>query len=192
MESRSATFWRSRVAFLITSLAIWLVTAATTLTTPPVDAAMAARAVSGAEWLAERASANPAAVADVSGDDGLIEWLLKWGLPDEKSYDAFSDHLESLGYDRELAVQWFLEELPRVLLAHEAAETADTLDLEQIRAEIAASPTVALDERGERRIRKLFRQRGLALVPEQVRVIVAPFKDRIEQLFATASTGGSR
>ncbi len=189
METRSATFWRSRVAYLIAGLAIWMVAAATTLTIPPVDTAMAERAVSGAEWLAERASANPAAVADVSGDDGLIEWLLKWGLPDEKSYDAFSDHLESLGYDRELAVYRFLEELPRVLLAHEAAATADTLDLEQIRAEIAASPTIPLDERGERRIRKLFHQRGLASMPEDAREIVAPFQDRIEQLLAQSAKG---
>lgn len=189
MEARSATFWRSRVAFWITGLAIWMVAAATTLTIPPVDKAMAERAVSGAEWLAERAKANPAAGSSVSGDDGLIEWLLEWGLTDAKSYDAFSDHLESLGYDRELAVYLFLEELPRVLLAHEAAETADTLDLEQIRAEIAASPTIPLDERGEQRIRKLFHQRGLALVPEQARAIVAPFQDRIEQLLAHSANG---
>jgi hypothetical protein len=192
MRARLATFWRRRAASVIAGLAIWMAAAATTPATPPVDTAMAERAVSGAEWLAGRASENPAAEANTSGAGGLVEWLLKWGLADEETYAAFSGRLESLGYDRELATYLFLEELPRVLLAHEAAATADSLDLEQIRAEIAASPTIPLDERGEQRIRELFYQRGLASVPDEVRAVVAPFGDRIERLLATASKGGDQ
>jgi hypothetical protein len=72
MRERITRTYR-RVAVWVSVLAICVFAAASVRPPPPVDAEMVERAVSGAEWLAGRAAADPERAAQAQGSDDLVE-----------------------------------------------------------------------------------------------------------------------
>ena len=157
----------------------------TTPKTPSLDAEMAERAISGAEWLASHASPRSETPAGPPLTGAVIEWLL-----DASDDAAFADYLITLGYPRELAIYQFLGELPLVLFAYEASTTRDVRDINRIREDIATSPTVPLNAEDEQRLAALRHELDLASVPEPAKEVVSVYSARIGRLLEAYRSGG--
>lgn len=192
MGMRCGRVWHSRIATWVASLAICLATAATNQAPPAMDAAMIERAVAGAEWLAERAAEVPERGERAANAADLTDWLLAAGGAETTEYEAFAAYLTGIGYDDPLfAVQIWLDEFPRLLVAAEAARrSAELRSISDIQAEIRTLPIVPLDEAGEAERDQLFDEMALVLTMEDERQAAAQAKDRIavlQAIFAKAT-----
>ena len=171
-------------------LAASLMLLGTTPAPPRLDAGMAERVVSGAEWLAKTAAARHVAPSDSAITQDRIEWLLSAGLATEDNHTKFSEHLAAVGYPPELAVYYFLEELPLVLMAYEAVKTQGIRERRIIQKEIHALPTLPLNDADEQRRTALIHEKNLASVPKEAKQIISQYTERMASLLSTPQKGG--
>lgn len=159
--------WASRAVSLAASVAIWLITSATALAPPPVDAEMVERAIAGAELLAKYATENSEESPLRDSDAALLDWLLTAGGLADRRNERFASELAQVGYENSpLAVSLWLEEFRRVETAALAALYSDNArPIEEIEADINARPRVPLDDRDRAIRHQLMTEHALATVP---------------------------
>lgn len=188
MRGRAMTHWHLRVAVWASVLAICVFAAASVRPPPPVDTAMVERAVSGAEWLAERAAADPERAARAQGSDDLVEWLLVASGAVGEDYSIFAAHLARIGYDDPLfSVQVWLEEIERVLAAADAEARAGSIrTVKEIETELQSLPSIPLDDQDREVRERLLVENMLAAVPEEARSAAAAASGRLSALRAQA------
>ena len=170
-------------------LAVSMVLLGTTPAPPRLDAEMAERVVSGAEWLSKQAGARKILPPETSMTQDRIEWLLSGGLGAKGNDRQFSKYLATLGYQQELAIYQFLEELPLVLRAYEASKNKGIRERLAIRKEMNALPTLPLNEKDEQRLAALIHERDLASVSEEAKQIISAYAERIQRLFPAPRKG---
>ena len=149
---------------------------------------MVERAVSGAEWLAERAAADPERAARAQGSDDLVEWLLVASGAVGEDYSIFAAHLARIGYDDPLfSVQVWLEEIERVLAAADAEARAGSIrTVKEIETELQSLPSIPLDDQDREVRERLLVENMLAAVPEEARSAAAAASGRLSALRAQA------
>ncbi len=187
--------FRHQITVWTAALAIFVFAAASVRVPPPVDAAMAERAVTGAEWLAERAAEAPEQMAEAEGTTNLIGWLLVAGGANwSEGYANFAAYLAVDGYDdAEFAVGQWLNEFRRVLAAHQAAQLGGALrPLSEIEVELSTLPTVPLDEAGAFERDRLRTELTLAAIPLSERAATEGAAERIEALIRLSGLGGGQ
>lgn len=195
MRERVPTRVRHRISTWVVALAVCCFSAASVRAPAPVDAAMVERAVAGAEWLAARAGSAPRRVEMAAEEDDLTGWLLVAGGADESAgYAAFGAYLAGAGYDdAESAVQFWLNEFPRVLAAHAAAGRGQALrPISEIEDELNTLPMVALDEAGEAERERLEEELSQAATPGEARDAARAASERIEALAALSRAGAEQ
>jgi len=180
IRSSIICFW-IRLRTISVGAAIWLLTAATTLAPAPVDEAMVERAIVGAEWLVEQALKEPERLVRASRETDLVDWMLASSGAYGSEYDAFAEHLVSIGYeDRIFAVSDWLQEIAKVLTAAEARKREGELrSATELQAEITIMSAVPLDQNGERERDQLIEELILSSVPEAAKVAASNMQQRV-------------
>lgn len=193
MNGRYKPIWRVRVPFWIAALTIWLLTSATTLAPPPVDAAMVERAVSGAEYLAGRTRSDPEMTRAAAFEPDLTSWLLVAGGATGAGHEPFAAQLSGIGYgDTLVPVQDWLQEFARVLAAAKAQRnTSKIRSMADVQADMQSLPILPLDAEDEVRRSRLMDELNLASIPDDERRAADGAQARINalQTFFMQETG---
>lgn len=139
------------------------------------------RALSGAEWLAERADAEVDRET-ASAASSLMDWLLEALNGLDANGDAFIAHLGTVGYgDPPVALSAWIEDMQALLQATEAADR-DVRPIRKIERELEALPIVPLDAAGEAERRRLLEELALASYGAEERAAAAAAAARVDRL----------